>query len=252
MAGLAVMPLVASEPPQMVPTDQLVDAASARAARHRARRSVASIHARPAAMVRRVPPVSWITSVVTGRPLAEWSASRRCSKLSQPSDTSSTAPTLGCVQSRCSIVGVGVRDSSRGSRSGVRPGRGSGGDFPGDVVRALDQVRHDQRCCGCPCGRRRGGSPTAAGHPCRRLRPPAAPDAAATAPAAARIRRGIDRRAVAHGAAGPRKPGRPSCASARSARSLTKGLVRRSWPKVDIGPWPGTEWCCRPAATACA
>lgn len=25
------------------------------------------------------------------------------------------------------------------------------------------------------------------------------------------------------------------------AASLTKGLVRRSWPKVDLGPWPGTD-----------
>src|SRR5690348_4803634 len=29
--------------------------------------------------------------------------------------------------------------------------------------------------------------------------------------------------------------------AAASAVSLTKGFVRRSWPKVDIGPWPGTK-----------
>ena len=29
--------------------------------------------------------------------------------------------------------------------------------------------------------------------------------------------------------------------AAASAASLTSGLVRRSWPKVDIGPWPGTK-----------
>src|SRR5205085_11660728 len=30
-------------------------------------------------------------------------------------------------------------------------------------------------------------------------------------------------------------------AVAARAASLTKGLVARSWPKVDIGPWPGTK-----------
>ena len=28
---------------------------------------------------------------------------------------------------------------------------------------------------------------------------------------------------------------------ALSTRSLTKGLVARSWPKVEVGPWPGTN-----------
>jgi hypothetical protein len=35
-----------------------------------------------------------------------------------------------------------------------------------------------------------------------------------------------------------------------ATRSATKGLVARSWPKVDIGPWPGRRRCRRPSATA--
>ena len=61
--------------------------------------------ARPAATVERVPPFSWITSVVTGRPVAAiCSCSLLRLKPSQPSDTRSTAPTLGCVVSRSSII----------------------------------------------------------------------------------------------------------------------------------------------------
>jgi hypothetical protein len=47
-------------------------------------------------MVAAVPPVSWITSSSTGRPLASTMARRPSrSKLSQPSETSTTPPTLG-------------------------------------------------------------------------------------------------------------------------------------------------------------
>ena len=56
-------------------------------------------------MVRRVPPVSWMPSSDTGRPLAEMvRPSWRLFMPSQPSDTSSAAPTLGCVHSFSSIV----------------------------------------------------------------------------------------------------------------------------------------------------
>ena len=59
---------------------------------------------RPAFSVRVVPPDCWMTSRSTGRPLAAMCL-RSCSRLkpSQPSDTSSTAPTFGCVHSRCII-----------------------------------------------------------------------------------------------------------------------------------------------------
>ena len=94
------MPLVPSEPPQTVPTTSSLTAigtgcCSASSA------SASSTHAAPRAIVLRVPPVSWITSVATGRPEAAIDSSRpRRLKLSQPSDTSSTAPTFGCMQSR--------------------------------------------------------------------------------------------------------------------------------------------------------
>jgi hypothetical protein len=53
-------------------------------------------------MVEAVPPLSWITRVSTGRPLASIAA-RRASrlKLSQPSEISSTPPTLGWVPIAC-------------------------------------------------------------------------------------------------------------------------------------------------------
>ena len=63
--------------------------------------SAASTHAAPLAIVLRVPPDSWITSVATARPEFAIAVPRlRRLKLSQPSETSSTAPTFGCMQSR--------------------------------------------------------------------------------------------------------------------------------------------------------
>ena len=99
IAGFAVRPDVASEPPQIVPTVsssmRMGTVACARSCG-----SVASIHSRPAVIVLRVPPVCWMPSVRTGRPLASIvRASRRLSNPSQPSDTSSAPPTLGCVHS---------------------------------------------------------------------------------------------------------------------------------------------------------
>ena len=37
----------------------------------------------------------------------------------------------------------------------------------------------------------------------------------------------------------------------RSAASPTKGLLRRSAPKVDIGPWPGTNCMSSPSGHSC-
>ena len=49
-------------------------------------------------MVLRVPPRCWMVSVATGRPESAMACSSlRLFMLSQPSDTSSAAPTLGCV-----------------------------------------------------------------------------------------------------------------------------------------------------------
>ena len=99
IAGFAVSPEVASEPPQIVPTvssSMPIGTGCWRATSG----SVRSSQSRPAAMVFLVPPVSWMPIVSTGRPEASIvRASRRLSKPSQPSDTSSAAPTLGCVQS---------------------------------------------------------------------------------------------------------------------------------------------------------
>ena len=67
--GFAVMPLVPSEPPQMVPTTRS-DSSQGPVRAARAAAQPPSTHARPAATVARVPPGCWITRVVTGRPLA--------------------------------------------------------------------------------------------------------------------------------------------------------------------------------------
>jgi hypothetical protein len=49
-------------------------------------------------MVLRVPPFCWMVSVCTGRPEAAMACSSlRLFMLSQPSEISSAAPTLGCV-----------------------------------------------------------------------------------------------------------------------------------------------------------
>ncbi len=100
MAGLAVRPEVASDPPQIVPTVSSCSAIGTVGCASSAARC-SSTQARPASTVRRVPPAAWITSVRTGRPVASIaSLAPERSKLSHPSDTSSTAPTLGWVQSR--------------------------------------------------------------------------------------------------------------------------------------------------------
>ena len=101
--GFAVIPLVPSDPPQMVPTtrsDSFMGTLRVLAALVR----TSSIQTLPRVIVARVPPRSWITSVVTGRPDASiTSASSSRSKPSQPSDTSTAAPTFGWVQSSSSI-----------------------------------------------------------------------------------------------------------------------------------------------------
>lgn len=69
------------------------------------RASVCATQAWPAAMVLRVPPVSWITSSFAGRPDARIvSSSLPLLKPSQPSETSSTAPTFGWVHRRSIIL----------------------------------------------------------------------------------------------------------------------------------------------------
>ena len=103
-AGLPVMPDVPSEPPQTVPTmSSLATIGTVSIASSRARCSATK--ARPSAMDLRVPPLAWMTMVCAGRPLSRtaW-ASLFLLKLSQPSETSSAAPTLGWVQSRRIIV----------------------------------------------------------------------------------------------------------------------------------------------------
>ena len=102
-AGLPVMPEVPSDPPQTVPTISSETSigtvgASAKAA------TCSATQARPAAMVDLVPPLFWITSTLTGRPVALTTASTWWRlKLSQPRLTRSTAPTLGWVHSRSII-----------------------------------------------------------------------------------------------------------------------------------------------------
>jgi hypothetical protein len=102
-AGLPVMPEVPSEPPQTVPiTSSLTCIGTVSAASSAMRCS--STQARPSLIEARVPPVPWITIVFTGRPVARTTrSSAYLLKLSQPSETRSTAPTLGWVQS-CSII----------------------------------------------------------------------------------------------------------------------------------------------------
>ena len=103
IAGLAVRPDVASEPPQIVPTTSSDSAIGTRSCASSSA-SIAATQSRPASIVLRVPPVSWMPSVCTGRPLAAITfASARLSKPSQPSETRSAAPTLGCVHRRSSI-----------------------------------------------------------------------------------------------------------------------------------------------------
>jgi hypothetical protein len=87
------------DPPQIVPDRELVHAHRHRGLRaqlrQRRRRPLAA-----RAIVLRVPPVCWMPSMRTGRPLASIvRARRRLSKPSQPSDTSSAPPTFGCVHS---------------------------------------------------------------------------------------------------------------------------------------------------------
>ena len=97
------MPLVLSDPPQMVPmtrSPRSIGTFGTSAIRARA----SLIQARPPSIVERVPPSCWMTMVWTGRPVAatlRWSSAR--SNPSQPRDTISTAPTLGCVARRSSI-----------------------------------------------------------------------------------------------------------------------------------------------------
>jgi hypothetical protein len=96
-AGLADIPLVPSEPPQIVPTTSSSIRNGARGVPAAAART-RSTAARPRSIVAAVPPSCWITSSSTGLPLAATaSASPSRSKLSQPSETSTIPPTFGCV-----------------------------------------------------------------------------------------------------------------------------------------------------------
>ena len=101
--GFAVIPLVPSEPPQIVPTTRSDSSIGTERAAGRGGADPVDPGLSPAT-VARVPPRSWITSVVTGRPDASTiPASRSRSNPSQPSDTSATAPTFGWVHSSSSI-----------------------------------------------------------------------------------------------------------------------------------------------------
>ncbi len=99
IAGFAVIPLVPSEPPHLVPT---ISSAMPMGARGTCAisASVRRTHWRPNATVSFVPPSFWITATSTGRPdrRIAWHRRERLNS-SQPSETSSTAPTLGCVHS---------------------------------------------------------------------------------------------------------------------------------------------------------
>jgi len=91
------MPDVPSEPPQTVPTTRSPHASGARGDVAMAS-SAPATQRRPASTVARVPPASWIAMVAVGRPDAAMAApSPSRSKPSQPSETSRTAPTFGCV-----------------------------------------------------------------------------------------------------------------------------------------------------------
>jgi hypothetical protein len=98
IAGLAVSPLVASEPPHSVAT---IRSATPTGVRGTAAISASApcTHSRPAWMVARVPPAFWITRSSHGRPEARISSIRRGRlNCSHPSDTTRTAPTFGWVQ----------------------------------------------------------------------------------------------------------------------------------------------------------
>jgi hypothetical protein len=99
-AGFAVMPLVPSEPPHTVPITSSSSAIGTVVWPTICAR-IFFTDSMPAFNVRVVPPACWITSRSTGRPLA-WMCRRSSSrlKLSQPSETSNTAPTFGCVHRR--------------------------------------------------------------------------------------------------------------------------------------------------------
>ena len=98
IAGLAVSPLVASEPPHSVATIRSANSTGVRGP-CRTSSSASRTQSRPAWMVDLVPPVFWITRSSAGRPEARTSSiSRGRLNCSQPSETTSTAPTFGWVQ----------------------------------------------------------------------------------------------------------------------------------------------------------
>ena len=98
------MPLVPSEPPQMVPMTSSVNAISVRACCARLCCSLATAST-PRAIVLRVPPCSWMTRVSTGLPLPRI-ASASSSRLnpSHPNDNNTAPPTLGCVHTARMIL----------------------------------------------------------------------------------------------------------------------------------------------------
>ena len=138
--GLAVIPLVPSEPPQIVPTTSSAASMGARGWLA-ARRRPPLIQARPAATVARVPPSRWMTRVVTGRPLAATvAASRSRSKPSQPSETSTAAPDVGVgAEPFEHVVGIGAGVAAA-EPDDVRVVGKAGGDRVGDDMGALDGV----------------------------------------------------------------------------------------------------------------
>ena len=144
IAGLAVMPLVPSEPPHLVPTMRSASADRQRAAsRAISRQRLRDPLAPGCDRVARVPPSFWITRTSTGPARrADRPTGARRSNSSQPSETSSTAADVRMGAERApSCAGRRRSGSSPGSRSAGRRPRSNGrGDGAGDVVGALDQI----------------------------------------------------------------------------------------------------------------
>ena len=155
-AGLAVRPLVASEPPQMVPTTSSSTSISARGARLESAQGL--LDPRPAGGDRRWPcrrtPGSRASRRAGPTPRSPAASASR-SKLSQPSETSSTAADVGM---RAKLphdprrVGVGKAAGKADQVHALLPGTAPRSRGPrGGHTRP---GRPPQPRCGCPCGRR--------------------------------------------------------------------------------------------------
>ena len=128
---------------------------SSRAARRRNCRTARSTHARPARDGRRraAALLDHQRLAPAGRTGGRRSASSRRSKLSQPSETSSTAPTLGCVQSRSHDpvgIGVGIAAGKADQVHAAARGRARRSRGPRDGRTRPGRPR--RHSCGCPCG----------------------------------------------------------------------------------------------------